>query len=67
MIDRPVYSDRVRVTDATERSVKDAVVWHDSMCPKACYSSTTHSKEYGFTKRVQLWFHQKTTYFKGVV
>ncbi len=26
MIDRPVYSDRVRVTGATERSVKDAVV-----------------------------------------
>ncbi len=25
-IDRPVYSDRVRVTGARERSVKDAVV-----------------------------------------
>ncbi len=27
MIDRPVYSDRLRVTGATEPSVKDAVVW----------------------------------------
>ncbi len=26
MIDRSVYSDRLRVTDATERSVKDTVV-----------------------------------------
>ncbi len=31
MIDRPVYSDRLRVTGATERFVKDAVVWRDSM------------------------------------
>ncbi len=26
MIDRPVYSDSVRVTDTTERSFKDEVV-----------------------------------------
>ncbi len=31
MIDRPVYSDRGLVTDPTGLSVKDAVVWHDSM------------------------------------
>ncbi len=31
MIDRPVYSDRLRVTDVTERSIKDAVVLHDFM------------------------------------
>ncbi len=29
MIDKPVYSDRVPVIDTTERSIKDAVVWHD--------------------------------------
>ncbi len=27
MIDRPVYSDRLSVTDATEPFVKDTVVW----------------------------------------
>ncbi len=31
MIDRQVYSDRLHVTDATELSVKDAVVGRDSM------------------------------------
>ncbi len=31
MIDRPVYSDRVRVTGATETQLCDVIV-----CPKAC-------------------------------
>ncbi len=31
MIDRPVYSDMVHLTDVTVLSVKDTVVWHDIM------------------------------------
>ncbi len=52
MIDRPVYSDRVRVTDA--------VVWRDSMS-QSLPTLLLH------TQRCVLFLHQKSTYFKGVV
>ncbi len=54
MIDMTVYSDMVCVCNyATERSVKDAVMWRDSMSRSLPNASTTHSKVYFFfTKRV---------------
>ncbi len=52
MIDRPVYSDRVRVTDA--------VVWRDSMS-QSLPTLLLH------TQRCVLFLHQKSTYFKDLV
>ncbi len=60
MIDRPVYSDRLHVTDATEPSVNDAVVWRDSMSQNLP-TLLLH------TQKCVLFPHQKSTYFKGVV
>ncbi len=60
MIDRPVYSDRVRVTDATERSVKDAVVCRESMS-QSLPTLLLH------THKCVLFHHQNSTYFKGIV
>ncbi len=56
MIGRQVYSDRLRVTDATERSVKDAVVGRDSMS-QSLPTLPLH------TQKCVLF----STYFKGVV
>ncbi len=60
IIDKPVYSDRLRVTDATEPSVKDTVVWPDSMS-QSLPTLLLH------TQKCVLFLHQKSTYFKGVV
>ncbi len=60
MIDRPVYSNRVHVTDVTDLSVKDAVVWRDGM------SQNLHLFYYRL-KSVYFFLNQKSTYFKGIV
>ncbi len=60
MIDRQVYSDRLRVTDATELSVKDAVVGRDSM-------SQSMPTLLPHTQKCVHFLHQNSSYFKGVV
>ncbi len=57
-IDRPVY--RLRVTDATEPSVKDVVVWLDSIS-QSLHTILLH------TQKCVLFLHQKSAYFKGIV
>ncbi len=53
MIDRPVYSNRVHVTDVTDLSIKGTVVWRNGMSQNLhLFYYTLKSVYFFLTKRV---------------